>query len=79
MVSGAKPLHFPIELNKTTEVVPKAPEFCHEFPVLETRDSYAAALPAYKMNAVMAVSFRLSSLETFSVCFCRLENLVKNC
>jgi len=36
------------------------------------------ALPANKMTAVMTVLFSPSSLETSSVCFCRLENLLNS-
>jgi len=38
-----------------------------------------AALPASKMNAAKVVLFRLSSLETSSVCIRGLENLAEIC
>jgi len=42
-------------LNKTTEVsTQSAPEFCHEFPVLEHMIITWVALPVNKMNAATA-------------------------
>jgi len=62
MASRAKAINFPMALHKTTEVVPKPHlNFCHEFPVLETRDNHAGNTPS-KQNECCNGRFVLSVL-----------------